>query len=248
MFDWYWAFLFGYMLHLLVGSMVSIHLHRVYSHRQLKSTESLDTFCRICLWSAGYYWPMMARSFAAVHRKHHNNADTDIDPHTPLKFSCRELVFPKWPFTKEGPYYMPDNERDEIAGDVPAFNDRLDKFFLKYKKYSTVPWLVVYLVLFSWPGVLVGFAWLWVTKHLWRLHNCVSHSHGYRWQPPKSDGDLSKNILPVGVFFAGEELAANHHDYPFMPNFAIKWYEFDPTWHVVRLLRFFKLVEVIERK
>jgi stearoyl-CoA desaturase (delta-9 desaturase) len=194
----------------------------------------------------GAYWPKIARIFAAVHRKHHAMPDTLDDPHTPWIYSCRELLFPTTDREKGKAYYMPPEERDSIAGDVPAFDDKLDIFLMKYLPYSKIPLVLVFLTLFSWQGAIIGFVWLTISRYSGRLHNCVSHKYGYRWQPAKTEGDRSVNCLPIGLVFGGEELGANHHDYPDLVNFAIKWYEFDTGWYVVKVLEFFKLVKIVK--
>ena len=245
MFDWYWAILYGFLVHVFVVTWGSIFLHRVYAHRQLNCTPMVDNIGRVLLWSVGIYWPAFARTWAAVHRKHHNNSDSIEDPHSPKIYSFSELLFPKTFSTPGKAYYMTPELRDELASDVPLMNDKLDGFLMRYSAYGRLPWLLLALILFSWPGLLIEIVWMAFTRFSGRLHNVLSHNYGYRNEQPKMAGDQSVNIFPIGALWGGEEFGANHHDYPWDAKFSRRWFEFDPAWPLIKLLEHFGQVEII---
>ena len=59
-----------------------------------------------------------------------------------------------------------------------------------------------------------------------------------------NNDDHSKNSIPLDFLLMGELMQNNHHKSPNSPNFAKKWYEFDPTYPIIRLLNFFKIIQL----
>jgi stearoyl-CoA desaturase (delta-9 desaturase) len=50
------------------------------------------------------------------------------------------------------------------------------------------------------------------------------------------NNDKSRNSLAIDVLMMGELYQNNHHKLPNRVNFAFKWFEFDPTYPIIRLL------------
>lgn len=250
MFEWYWAYLFGFCVQVLGSTVITIYIHRTWCHRGLNSGPAVTAFSRFWLWIGGWYWPNLTQHFAATHRKHHALSDTAEDPHSPFYFSFRELVFER--VSGEGspgrPYYMPETEVKRWAGDVPQYNDWMENnVYRKYAGGGKYIFVVLYLLLFGIKGLLLaGIPWMIFTRLSPRLHNWFSHKVGYRNKPHVSGTDKSTNIVPIGILWGGEEFGANHHDDPQSPRFSRAWFEFDVAWPVVLLLGYFGLVEFID--
>jgi stearoyl-CoA desaturase (Delta-9 desaturase) len=45
----------------------------------------------------------------------------------------------------------------------------------------------------------------------------------------------NQKTASIDVLMLGELFQNNHHKLPNRPNFAVKWYEFDPTYPIVKL-------------
>ena len=57
--------------------------------------------------------------------------------------------------------------------------------------------------------------------------NGLGHHTGYRsFEMPSA----ATNIIPWGVFIAGEELHNNHHAFPWSARFSLQRWEFDMGW------------------
>jgi stearoyl-CoA desaturase (delta-9 desaturase) len=69
------------------------------------------------------------------------------------------------------------------------------------------------------------------------VHGAIVNWSGHKYGYANFDNnDKSKNSLLLDVLMLGELFQNNHHKLPNRPNFAVKWYEFDPTYPIVKLL------------
>jgi stearoyl-CoA desaturase (delta-9 desaturase) len=68
-----------------------------------------------------------------------------------------------------------------------------------------------------------------------------AHHFGYR---NSNSNDNSKNLLPIGIIVAGEELHNNHHADGANAKFSQKWYEFDIGWLYISILQKLRLATV----
>ena len=83
--------------------------------------------------------------------------------------------------------------------------------------------------LFVWGGPLRTVL-VWHTT--WSV-NSVTHLWGYRNYATRDD---SRNNLLIGFLAAGEGWHNNHHADPSSARHGHRWWEFDLTWHIIRLL------------
>jgi stearoyl-CoA desaturase (delta-9 desaturase) len=69
--------------------------------------------------------------------------------------------------------------------------------------------------------------------------NSVCHMVGYR-----NFDNKATNLQWVAFLTAGEGLHNNHHEYPTSALFALKRWEIDPAWAMIRILQQFGLAKV----
>jgi len=91
--------------------------------------------------------------------------------------------------------------------------------------------------------------WMWL---LLPLHFIVGPIHGaivnwcghrYGYLNFESE-DVSRNVLLVDFLTVGELFQNNHHKYPMRPNFAVKRFEVDPTWYIIKVLAWLRIIEL----
>lgn len=216
--------------------MHSFYLHRYAAHQMFKLSKfwertffALTYFCQ----NVSFLNP---RAYALLHRMHHAYSDTEKDPHSPL--------FYKNPFT------MMWNTRNVYLDILENQPEEVKKFeggyprFGKFEKFCDSPTSRL-----LWLGVFIAF-YVFFAEHWWQylflpLHplmsplqgaivNWFGHKEGYRnYESP----DNSKNTSPVDIIMLGELFQNNHHQRPLDPNFAVRWFEIDPTYQVMRLMR-----------
>jgi stearoyl-CoA desaturase (delta-9 desaturase) len=62
--------------------------------------------------------------------------------------------------------------------------------------------------------------------------NWCGHRYGYR---NHRTADASRNFLPIDLVTLGELYQNNHHHAAGRLNFAVRWFEFDPTYAALRV-------------
>jgi stearoyl-CoA desaturase (delta-9 desaturase) len=176
----------------------------------------------------------------ACHRKHHAFADREGDPHSPLVEGLRNILL-------KGAFYYRNAVRqpgvlEKYGKGTP--NDWLERHLLdKRSSLGIVLMLGIDIWLF---GFFVG-PLVWAVQMIWiplwaaGVINGVAHALGYRNHDVK---DESRNISPIGIIIAGEELHNNHHADPHSAKFSHRPFEFDIGWMYIKLLSFVGLAEV----
>src|SRR5438874_2405009 len=85
----------------------------------------------------------------------------------------------------------------------------------------------VYLFGFFVGPLVWGVQMLWIPFWAAGIVNGVGHALGYRNFSVK---DESRNITPIAIWLAGEELHNNHHANPKSAHLAARWFEVDIGW------------------
>ncbi len=231
----------GYILAALIVTQVTIagvtiYLHRCQAHRALDLHPVVSHFFRLWLWlTTG----MVTSEWVAIHRKHHASVETEGDPHSPIVFGIRRVLW-------RGVDLYRTASKDTVMIEKYAHgtpNDWLERNV--YKRFSSKGVLVTLLIdllLFGLPGLSIwGLQMLWIPFWAAGVINGVGHYFGYR--NFESD-DASTNIIPWGFWIGGEELHNNHHTFASSAKFSVKWWEFDIGWLYIRCLSFIGLAKV----
>lgn len=210
-------------------------LHRYASHKMFtmsKGWEKFFYFLTFLLQGSSFLNP---RAYAIMHRMHHTYSDTEKDPHSPHFFKdvWQMTIQTKNMYVAFVKHQIEPEEA--FKGNYPIW-PALDKFgdswFTRiffvlayttfYIFFATNPFLYLLLPVQWFIGPVQG-----------AIVNWCGHKYGYSNFDNK---DHSKNTLPMDIFLLGELFQNNHHKSPNAPNFAKRWFEFDPTFPVMLLL------------
>jgi len=183
------------------------------------------------------------RAYAILHRMHHAYSDTEKDPHSPHFFKD---VFGMMIATKN--MYM--NYLKFKIQPEPAFQGNYPEWPLVDKIGNSWAWRIACGLFYI--GFYVAFANYWWMYLLLPIHflmgplhgaivNWCGHKYGYA---NHDNDDHSKNSLPWDFLLMGELFQNNHHKKPNSPNFATKWWEFDPTYPVMKVLHWMKIIKI----
>jgi stearoyl-CoA desaturase (delta-9 desaturase) len=212
---------------------ITLGYHRLLTHGSFVAPGWFRYFVSMCgmLCAEGspLYW-------VATHRKHHACSDEEDDPHSPRHgFWWAHMLW----ITP----YETAQERDALfrrwAPDL--YRDPVHRFFhITFPVYSMILAAVLYGVgesLYS-----AGLSWLlWgvcarmvVAYHCTWFVNSATHVWGYR---NYQTTDMSRNLWWVALLSYGEGWHNNHHAHQRLAPHGHRWWEFDVTWNVIRLLR-----------
>ena len=186
------------------------------------------------------------RAYAVMHRMHHAFSDTDRDPHSPNFF--KDVFHFMW-HTKE--VYMNlltgrIKPEERFTGRYPVW-ERLEKFGDLW--IPRIVWGALY-TLFYWQFATAWWMFFLVPVHWFMgpiqgaLVNWCGHKYGYVNYETR---DRSRNTLNLDFLLMGELFQNNHHKFPSRANFAVKWFEFDPTYPLMRLLQFMGIIRLVDR-
>jgi stearoyl-CoA desaturase (delta-9 desaturase) len=207
--------------------------HRYFSHRSYKMHRWLQFLMAFGGTTAVQKGPLW---WASHHRIHHRFTDLDGDVHSP-----RDGVW----WSHVGWILSTKYKATDLSNiaDFAAYPELrlLDRF-------SWVgPWLTALacLAIGGWGGLFIGF--FLSTVLLWHgtfLVNSMAHLVGRRrYATP----DTSRNSMIVAVITGGEGWHNNHHYLPASVRQGLRWWEFDPTWYVLRTMAALHLVRDLKR-
>ena len=216
---------------------VTLYLHRGQAHKGIIFHPILSHFMRFWLWlTTG----MITKQWVAIHRKHHKDTDRADDPHSPLVYGIKTVLF-------KGALLYNRASKDTAIVDsfgVGTPNDWIERhLYTPYHKLGILLMLVIDLVLFGPWGFLVwGIQMIWIPFWAAGVINGIGHWWGYRNHQTK---DNSRNIVPWGIIIGGEELHNNHHRNPASPKLSSKIWEIDIGYIWLGLFRFLRLAKLV---
>lgn len=223
----------------LVGLCVGLYLvrmfgltaayHRYFSHRTYKTSRAFQfvlALLGLISFQKGPLW------WAAHHRHHHRHSDHHGDLHSP---GLQGFLWAHVGWILSTKHDATDYER--IAD---------------FAKYPELVWLNKHDL---WPGITLGAvlylagglpALVWglflstvITWHCTFAINSLTHMFGKRRYRTK---DGSRNNWLLAIICLGEGWHNNHHYYKASTRQGFFWWEFDPTYYVLRLFALVGLV------
>lgn len=211
----------------------SVFHHRYSAHRLFTMSMRMEKFFQICCFVTQGSSFISSYSYGIMHRLHHAETDTENDPHSPE--NSKNVFVMMWD-TRCSYFdiYSGKTKVDEkYKKDLPRW-EAFDKF--AHNWITRICWIAAYTTFYivfatAWwqylflPGTIIMGSLQGAVVNWW------AHRFGYKNFKLKN---LSRNIVPVDLFFWGESFHNNHHHNPGRANNAIKWYEFDAGYFVLK--------------
>jgi stearoyl-CoA desaturase (delta-9 desaturase) len=170
--------------------------------------------------------------WASKHRQHHRNSDTVLDVHSPLQRGFLNADF--------GWIFVPRNDATDYAAvrDLARYPELmwLNRHpYLPAALLGPVSWLIA-----GWPGLIVGFCWS--TVAVWHATFSINSLARVVGRQRYVTGDQSRNNWLLALLTMGEGWHNNHHAYQASVRQGFRWWEFDPTFHALRVRSWLGLV------
>ena len=229
-------------LYLLVATQltifsVTLYLHRSMAHRGVDFHPAVAHLFRFWTWLTT---SMVTREWVAIHRKHHAKCETEEDPHSPVQKGIKTVFWRGVELYREARTDRADMEK--YGKGCP--DDWIERHL--YTPHATMgPTLLLFIsfALFGFAGVAV-----WAVQMLWipfwaaGVVNGLGHWWGYR---NFVTDDTATNLTPWGLWIGGEELHNNHHAFPSSAKFALRKWEIDVGWTMIKLFETLGLAKVL---
>jgi len=208
--------------------------HRYFSHRAFSTSRTFQFILALLSQSTAQKSVLW---WAAKHRHHHLHSDTERDVHSP-----RHRGF--W-YSHVGWIFVRRHAKTDLVK-VDDFARYPELMWLH--RYELVPaialgvlcWLIA-----GWSGLVVGFFWSTVlVYHATFCINSLAHVHGRRRYVT---GDDSRNNWFLAVFTMGEGWHNNHHACQSSARQGFRWWEFDPTFYILKGLSWLRVVWDLKR-
>jgi stearoyl-CoA desaturase (delta-9 desaturase) len=196
---------------------INVGFHRLLTHRSFSCPLWLEHVFAVLGTCSAQFSPAF---WVAIHRRHHHFSDDEMDPHSPLRSffwaHCGWLLV------------RPDDMKPAVMIDRYARDVMRDPLYAtlerrkNWMKLAVLAWLAFFVAGFA-AALAIGDSLSDAFWFLWGYRNYATN-------------DDSRNNAIVGIFAAGEGWHNNHHADPGSARHGHKWWEFDFTWQVIRLL------------
>lgn len=216
---------------------VTLYLHRSQAHRGVDFHPLIAHFFRFWTWLTT---SMITREWVAIHRKHHAKCETEEDPHSPMHKGIGNVFWRGVELYRDARRQRAD--MDQYGKGTP--DDWIERrLYTPLATMGPVVLLVIQFTLFGFAGVAIwAIQMAWIPFWAAGVVNGLGHWWGYR---NFETNDTATNLTPWAVWIGGEELHNNHHAFPSSARFALRRWEFDIGWVVIRGLEKLRLAKVL---
>jgi stearoyl-CoA desaturase (delta-9 desaturase) len=188
---------------------------------------------------------LVPSAYGVVHRMHHTYSDSDKDPHSPYFFKD------VWHMM----LHTASVFRSFLTGKNKPESQFLQEYLPSWRRLDKIGHHTVTRILFgaAYTTVYIFFApnaywFLLLPIHFLMgpvqgaIVNWCGHKYGYS---NYNNGDHSKNTSPFGIFLMGELFQNNHHHAKNDANFAKRWFEFDITFIIMKVMHKLTIIRLI---
>ncbi len=224
----------------------TFYLHRYSAHKLFTMNKFWERFFYFLTYITQGSSFLSPRAYAILHRMHHAYSDTSKDPHSP--HNNHNLFKMMWD-TKNiyNEYFTYTRKPEErFSKDIPEWKtlERFGDTWVSRLFFGTL--YVLFYIHFVPAGMWYLYLLLPIHFLMGPVHGAIvnwcGHMYGYS---NYDNNDKSKNSLVFDILMGGELFQNNHHKHPLRPNFASKWFEFDPTYPVIKALSFVGIIKIL---
>lgn len=217
---------------------VGIGLHRLWSHASYKINKYAE-FILILLSAGTLQGP--ALSWASNHFRHHTYTDTDLDPHSPLRYKSRIKGFlwshMGWMLKGEGSYRSIDKITMVKLGKNKLLRWQLKRYWILAILMNTVaPAFIGFIFSQTLSGAYAGFLFIGLGRALQQqvtfFVNSLCHFTGTQKYIQGTSGD----VWWLALLLLGENWHNYHHAFPSDYRNGAKWYQFDVHKWIIYLM------------
>ncbi len=222
--------------------MQTFFLHRYGAHRMFTMSPRWEKIFYVLTYLFQGSSFLVPGGYAVLHRMHHAFSDGPKDPHSPKNhpglFSMMVATRKRYHDLAHG-IVAPEARFDGGYPTMP-FIDKLGQSWVM--RLAWVGGYTAFYVAFAthaWQFALLPIHWVMGPVH-GAIVNWCGHRYGYK---SFDNGDDSRNTLVFDLVTWGELFQNNHHKFGMSPNFAVRWFELDPSYQVMRVFAWLGIID-----
>ncbi len=227
--------IFSYVIRMFA---ITAGYHRYFSHRSFKLNrinQFILAFVAQTTAQKGVLW------WASHHRNHHRFSDQDQDVHSPLTRGF-------W-YSHVG-WILSDTHEAYDSSNIQDFEKFPELRWLNDYHWVSPLFLGIATFLFGYIsglGAWTTLLWLFVLPTVLLFHGTFTiNSLCHLWGSVRfSTGDGSRNNFILAFFTLGEGWHNNHHHFQSGCRQGIRWWEWDPTFYLLKVLSWLSIVRDI---
>ena len=224
--------LFTTIWYFLTGFGITAGYHRLFAHRAYEASTPLKYLLLIL--GAGSIQGS-AQWWARGHRAHHRYTDTDLDP-----YGAHKGMF----YSHIGWLLFKPRRRPGVADVTDLTRDQTIQW--QHRNYLSLAFFTA----FVFPTLVCGLGWgdyrggyffAGVLRLVFVHHStfCVNSLAHYLGDAPFDDRHTPRDHFVTALVTLGEGYHNFHHEFPSDYRNALKWFQYDPTKHIIT---FFKAI------
>ena len=239
----------GFYLATALG--ISVGFHRLLTHRSFVAVKPVRVVLAV-LGSMAVQGPVV--QWCATHRRHHAYADKYGDPHSPHLAQApgiRGVLMGLWHahmgWILDSEKSDPKEWTPDLVADRSIMQVSRAFGWLTLASFA-LPALIGFAATGTFAGAASAFLWgslvrIFLLHHVTWSINSVCHFYGKEAFRAR---DESRNVWPMSVLSVGESWHNNHHAFPWSARLGLRFWEIDPGWYAIRVLRIFRLVRNVK--
>ncbi len=230
--------LLAIVFYYLTGMSITGGYHRLFAHRAYKASN-LVKFIYLCFGAAAF--ENSALKWCSDHRIHHRHVDHEEDPYNIKKgFLWAHIGWIFFKETNKSPEYPKDLLNDKLV----MWQDR-NYLWLAVLFGFGLPTLIGHFLGSALGGLaLAGVARVVFVHHCTFFINSLCHIVGSR---PYTDSNTARDSFIMAVFSYGEGYHNYHHYFPSDYRNGVRWYHFDPTKWLIKVLSLIGLTNDLKK-
>jgi stearoyl-CoA desaturase (Delta-9 desaturase) len=203
--------------------------HRYFSHRAYETSRVFQFILAVLAQSTSQKSVLW---WAANHRDHHLHSDTELDVHSP-RHTGFLYSHVGWIFSRGQ-----DETKFTRVADFAQYPELM--WLHRFELAPPFALAVLCFLVAGWPGLIVGF--FWSTVAVYHGTFCINSMAHLVGKKRYVTGDDSRNNWLLAIITMGEGWHNNHHAFQSSARQGFRWWEYDPTFYILKGLERLGLV------
>ncbi|MCS6820757.1 MAG: acyl-CoA desaturase [Microscillaceae bacterium] len=224
----------------------SFFLHRYVAHGMFTMNKFWEKFFSLLTYIGQGSSYLSPRAYGILHKMHHAFSDTEKDPHSP--HHTHSIFAMMWETKNLYSALVRNCLEIEARFEVPYIWKSLENWAESW--FSRIAWGTLYTLFYIACYLYFDLPWVFflvlpIHYFMGPVHGAIVNWAGHKYGYSNFDNnDKSKNSLFFDFLTLGELFQNNHHKLPNRVNFAVKWFEIDPIYYIIKVMNWLGIIRL----